>query len=81
MIHTSLTADEEIRRLKRLGERTHDWCDTNSPPAPPDRAAEWIGQGATAAWGLLTAVARFARRTTQRAGTEKTTLAPKGGAQ
>jgi hypothetical protein len=39
MIHTALTADAEVRRLRRLGEAAHDWCEA-CPPAglPPPEA-------------------------------------------
>jgi hypothetical protein len=40
MIHTAIAADAEVRRLKRLGEATHDWSERVPPATPPiSRAA------------------------------------------
>jgi hypothetical protein len=33
MIDTAITADAEVRRLRRLGEAKHDWCE-ECPPVP-----------------------------------------------
>jgi hypothetical protein len=33
MIDTAITADAEVRRLRRLGEAKHDWC-AECPPVP-----------------------------------------------
>ncbi len=37
MTHTAIAADAEVRRLRRLGEATYDWCTPNQPPMPPPR--------------------------------------------
>lgn len=34
MTHTALTTDEEIRRLRKLGERQHDWCESDPRSIP-----------------------------------------------
>lgn len=39
MIHTALTADAEVRRLRRLGEAAHDWCEACPPAGLPRREA------------------------------------------
>jgi hypothetical protein len=35
MIATAITADAEVRRLKRLGEAKHDWCEVCPPDERP----------------------------------------------
>jgi hypothetical protein len=37
MIDTALTADAEVRRLRRLGEARHDWCGTCPSAGSPAR--------------------------------------------
>jgi hypothetical protein len=76
MIATSLTADAEIRRLRKLGEATHDWCEPTRHPLPPARRAAMA-----AAWRAIgsagqSVLARFA-------GTRTTANvpAPEGGAR
>jgi hypothetical protein len=39
MIHTAISADAEVRRLTRLGEATHDWCERVPTTTPPNRRA------------------------------------------
>jgi hypothetical protein len=37
MVDTAITADAEVRRLRRLGEAKHDWCAACPPAGPPPR--------------------------------------------
>ena len=39
MIDTAITADAEVRRLRQLGEATHDWCEACPPDGLPRRPA------------------------------------------
>jgi hypothetical protein len=39
MTHMALTADEEIRRIQRLGEAKHDWCEACPTTTAPPRLA------------------------------------------
>jgi hypothetical protein len=76
MIATSLTADAEIRHLRKLGEATHDWCEPSPYPLPPTRSAAtavaWRAVGAA----VQRILARFAGvRTTANV------PAPEGGAR
>ena len=70
MIHTSITADEEIRRLRRLGERTRDWRDPDEPPVTPSAAGAWMQPLSDTLRSLVEAISRFARtRAARHAGT------------
>jgi hypothetical protein len=42
-MHTGLTADAEIRRLKQLGEAKHDWCEScqHTEQAPTAPIVRW----------------------------------------
>ena len=58
MTHTALTADEEIRRIRRLGEAKHDWCET-CPTAPASPRTARVAQSfRTAGVALLRAISR-----------------------
>jgi hypothetical protein len=47
MIDTAITADAEVRRLRRLGEAKHDWCEVRPPTgAPPQDPAFTRGRRA-----------------------------------
>jgi hypothetical protein len=39
MIHTSLTAAGEVRRLQRLAEAPRDWYEPRPPETPPEPVA------------------------------------------
>jgi hypothetical protein len=58
MIATSLTADAEIRRLRKLGEATHDWCEPTTHPMPPT----WRAFAATVLRAICTTVHRAVDR-------------------
>lgn len=75
MIATSLTADAEIRRLRELGEATHDWCEPMTHPMPP---ARWAS-AATALHAKFTTVRRAVDRCTRSSTADMP--APEGGAR
>lgn len=52
MIDTAITADAEVRRLRQLGEATHDWCEVCPPTGRPSRPAG-VDRSLCARWDTL----------------------------
>jgi hypothetical protein len=58
MTHTALTADEEIRRIRRLGEAKHDWCAACPTATAPPRSARVAQNLRTVGAALLRTISR-----------------------